>query len=90
MDQKLDDSKTMKDPGIHVPYILTLKILIEEQMREANKVLYFLRRNIAVKVKTLVRLGLYKSPIMPVLLHKSRSLPIRHFPEEGSAMNNWE
>ena len=38
------------------------------QYMTANKVLYLLRRNVAVKVQTLVKLGLNKSLILPVLV----------------------
>ena len=69
LDQKLDNSKTVKDLGIHVSDNLTWKMHIEERLRKANKVLYLLRRNVAVKVQTLVKLGLYKSLILPVLLY---------------------
>ena len=68
-DQKLDDSKTVKDLGIHVSDNLTWKMHIEERLRKANKVLYLLRRNVAVKIQTFVELGLYKSLILPVLLY---------------------
>ena len=69
LDQKLDHSKIVKDLGIHVSDNLTWKMHIEERLRKANEVLYFLRRNVAVKVQTLVKLGLYKSLILPVLLY---------------------
>ena len=69
MDHKLDSSKTVKDIGIHVSDNLTSKIHIEERLRKANKVLYLLRRNVAVKVQPLVKLGLCQFLILPVLLH---------------------
>ena len=69
LDQKLDNSKTVKGLGIHVSDNLTWKMHIEERLRKANKVLYLLRRNVAVKLQTLVKLGLYKSLILPVLLY---------------------
>ena len=69
MDQKLDHSKTVRDLGIHISHNLTWKKHIEERLRTANKVLYLLRRNVAVKVQTLVKLGLYKSVILPVLFY---------------------
>ena len=69
LDQKLDQSKTVKDLGIHVSDNLTWKLHIDERLRKANKMLYLLRRNVAVKVQTLVELGLYKALILPVLLY---------------------
>ena len=69
LDQKLDHSKTVKDLGIHVSDNLTWKMYIKERLRKANKVPNFLRRNVAVKVQTFVKLGLYKSLILPMLLY---------------------
>ena len=43
-------------------------------MKKANKVLYMLKRNIAIKLNTFVKLGLYKSLILPVLLYGFRGL----------------
>ena len=97
LNQKLDHSRIVKDLGIHVSDNLTWEIHIEERLRKANKVLYLLRRNVAVKVQTLIKLGLYKSLILPVLLYgfaclciKSRSPATRKIPEEGSEMDNRE
>ena len=69
LDQKLDESNTERDLGIHVSDNLTWKMHVEERLRKANKVPYLLRRKVAVKVQTLVTLGLYKSFILPVLLY---------------------
>ena len=69
LDQKLDHSNPVKGLGIQVSNKLTWEMHIEERLRKANEVLYFLRRNVAVKVQTLVKLGLYKSLILPVLLY---------------------
>ena len=44
---------------------------IEERLRKPNKVLYLLRRNVAVQLKPLIKLGLYKSLILPILLYGS-------------------
>ena len=64
MDQKLDHSETVNDLGIHVSDNLTWIIYIEERLRKANKVLYLLRRNVAVKVQTFVKLGLYQFVVL--------------------------
>ena len=71
MGTKLDSSKVIKDLGIYVSHDLTWKTHIEERMKKANKVLYLLRRNIALQVRQEIKLGLYKSLILPVLLYGS-------------------
>ena len=68
-DQKTNHTKTVENLGIHASDNLTWKTHIEERLRKAKKVLYFLRKNVAVKVQTLSKLGLYKSLILPVLLY---------------------
>ena len=58
-----------KDLGIHIKDDLRWSKHIEERLRKANTVLYLLRRNQAVQVKPLIKLGFYKSLILPVLLY---------------------
>ena len=43
-------------------------------MKKANKVLYMFNRNVATKVNTFVKLGFYKSLILPVLQYGFRCL----------------
>ena len=69
LDRKLDHSKAAEDLCIQVSDNLAWEIQIEERLRKATKVIYFPRRNVAVKVQTLIKLGLYKSLILPVLLY---------------------
>ena len=69
MGKDLAKSTTVKDLGIHVAADVSWKQHIEERMKKANKVLYMLKRNVATKVNTFVKLGLYKSLILPVLLY---------------------
>ena len=69
MGKNLAKSTTVKDLGIHVAADVLWKRQIEERIKKANKVLYMLKRNVATKVKTFVKLGLYKSTILPVLLY---------------------
>ena len=95
MDQKLDHPN-LKDLGIHVSDNLIWKIHIEERLRKANKVLYFLRSNVAVTVDTCetrtVQVSHLASPVVWFLMclcMKSRSPPTRKFPE-GSEMDNRE
>ena len=68
MDAKLDKSKTVKDLGISVAEDLTWKAHIYERLRKANKVLHLIRKNVAVNVKAFIKLGLYKSLTLPILL----------------------
>ena len=62
-------STTVKDLGIRVAADVSWKQHIEERMKKANKVLYMLKRNVATKVNTFGKLGLYKSLILSVLLY---------------------
>ena len=71
MGTRIESSKTIKDLGIYVSHDLTWKTHIEERLKEANKVLYLLRRNIVLHVRQQIKLGLYNSLILPVLLHGS-------------------
>ena len=67
--QRGSNADTLKDLGIHIKEDLSWSKHTEERVRKANKVLYLLRRNVAVQVKPLIKLGLYKSLILPVLLY---------------------
>ena len=68
MDEKLKRSKTIKHLGILISKDLSWKAHVEERLKKANKVLYLLRRNVGLQVRTHIKLGLYKSLILPVLL----------------------
>ena len=48
---------------------LTWKAHIEERLMKGNIVFYLLRRNVAMGVKMRIKLGLYKSLILIVLIH---------------------
>ena len=61
MGKDLAKSTTVNDLGIHMEADVSWKQHIEERMKKANKVLYMLKRNVANKVNTFVKLGLYKS-----------------------------
>ena len=67
--EDLANADTVKDLGIHIKDDLNWSKHIEERLRKANKLLYLLRRNVAVQNKPLIKLGLYKSLILPVLLY---------------------
>ena len=67
----LQTSAGVKDLGIWIQSDLTWKIHLEERMKKANRVFYSLRRNVAFKVNMRIKLGLYKSMILPVLMYRS-------------------
>ena len=69
MGTKLESSKVIKSLGIYVSHDLTWKTHIGERLKKANKVLYLLRLNIAHQVRQEIKLGLYKSLILPILLY---------------------
>ena len=66
MTAKLDESKTLKDLGIYVAEYLIRKAHIEERLKKAKKTLYMIRRNVVVNVRIFIKLGLYKSLILPI------------------------
>ena len=67
----LQTSAGVKDLGVRIQSDLTWKIYLEERMKKANRVFYSLRRNVAFKVNMRIKLGLYKSMILPVLMYGS-------------------
>ena len=67
----LQTSADVKDLGIRIQSDLTWKIHLEERLKKANRVFYSLRRNVAFKVSMRIKLGLYKSMILPVLMYGS-------------------
>ena len=66
MSAKLDKSKTLKDLGIYVAEDLIRKAHIDERLKKAKKTLYMIRRNVVVNVRIFIKLGLYKSLILPI------------------------
>ena len=68
--ENLANADTVKDSGIHTKDDLSWSKHIEERLMKANKVLFLLRQNVAVQVKPLIRFGLYKLLILPVLLYE--------------------
>ena len=67
--EDLANADSVKDLGIHIRDDLIWSKHIEERLRKGNKLLYLLRRNVAVQVEPRIKLGLYKSLILPVLLY---------------------
>ena len=73
MGTKLESSKVIKDLGIYVSHDLTWKTHIEERLKKANKVLYLLRRNIALQVNQArtLQVNNYASTLIWLCMHKS-------------------
>ena len=61
----VESSNVIKDLGIH----LTWTTHIDSRMSKANKTFYCIRRNLEIKVKMRLKLGLYKSLKLPVLTY---------------------
>ena len=67
----LQTSAGVKVLRIRIQSDLIRKIHSEERMKKANRVFYSWRRNVAFKIKMRIKLGLYKSMILPVLMYGS-------------------
>ena len=66
----LDATKSRGPNGILPAFFQrTARETSTARLKKANKVLYLLRRNIALQVRQEIKLGLYKSLILPVLLY---------------------
>ena len=65
----VESPNVIKDLGIHVFKHLTWTTHIGSRMSKANKTFYCIRRNLEIKVKISIKLGLYKSLILPVLTY---------------------
>ena len=64
LNQNLNSLQAVKDLGINV----SKSAHINARLNKANRVVYLIRRNVAYAVKPFIKLGLYKSPVLPVLL----------------------
>ena len=67
--QPLGEPGKVKDLGVYIEDTPNWSTHIEHRIEKANKVFYFLRRNVVFNVKFSVKLRLYKSVILPVLLY---------------------
>ena len=56
--EDLANADSVQDLGIYIKDDLSWSKHMENRLRKANKVLYFLRRNVAVQVKSSIKLGL--------------------------------
>ena len=64
---RVPQPKSLKDLSIHMLGDLSWSTHLTERLKKANKLLYSLRRYVAYNVNTFVKLGLYKSILLPVL-----------------------
>ena len=69
LNQNLNSLQAVKDLGINVSKKLTWSAHINARFNKANRVLYLIRRYVAYAVKPFIKLGLYKSLVLPVLLY---------------------
>ena len=69
LSQNLNSLQAVKDLGINVSKKLTWSAHINARHNKANRVLYLIRRNVTYAVKPFIKLGLYKSLVLPVLLY---------------------
>ena len=65
----MESPNVIKDLGIHVSKHLTWTTHIDSRISKANKTFHCIRRNLEFKVKMPIKLGLYKSLILPVLTY---------------------
>ena len=66
---QLHSADSIKDLGIFVTKDMTWSLHISERLKKASRALYLLRRNVSPKVNVSVKLGLYKSILLPILLY---------------------
>ena len=61
----MNSLQAVKDLGINVSRKLTWSAHINGRLKKANRVLYLIRRSVAYSVKPSIKLGLYKSLVLP-------------------------
>ena len=64
----MNSLQAVNDLSINVSKKLILSAHINASLNKAIRVLYFVRRNVAYAVKPFVKLGLFKSLVLPFLL----------------------
>ena len=69
LNQNLNSLQAVKDLGINVRKKLTWSAHINAMLNKANRVLYLIRRIVAYAIKHFIKLGFYKSLVLPVLLN---------------------
>ena len=68
LNQNLNSLQAFKDLGINVSKKLTRSAHINAELNKATRVLYLIRRNAAYALKPFIKLGVYKSLVLPFLL----------------------
>ena len=69
LNQNVNSVQAFKDLGINVSKKLTWSAHISAILNKANRVFYLIKRNVVYAVKPLIKLGLYKSLVLPLLLY---------------------
>ena len=67
--ESLKTEANVRDLGITLTSDLTWNMHISKKVAKANGVLYLLRRNVSQSVGARIKLGLYKSLVLPILLY---------------------
>ena len=67
--EPLKTEANVRDLGITLTSDLTWNMHISKKVAKANGVLYLLRRNVSQSVGARIKLGLYKSLVLPILLY---------------------
>ena len=67
--EPLKTEANVRDLGITLTSDLTWNMQISKKVAKANGVLYLLRRNVSQSVGARIKLGLYKSLVLPILLY---------------------
>ena len=69
LNQNLNSLQAVKDLVINVSKKLNWSAHINARLNKANSVLYLIMRNCSYAVKPFIRLGLFESMVLPVLLY---------------------
>ena len=69
LNRNLNSLQAFKDLDINVSKKLTWSAHITARLDKANRVLYLIKGNAAYAVKPFIKLGLYKSLVLQVLLY---------------------
>ena len=72
--EPLKTEANVRDLGITLTSDLTWNMHISKKVAKANSVLYLLGRNVSQSVGVRIKLGLYKSLVLPILLYGIRCI----------------
>ena len=67
----LESVETIKDLGVHIDKTLSWSNHLMARMKKANQIFYFAKRNVAKGVSQRVKLGVYKSAVLPLITFAS-------------------